>query len=392
MAKGPITPKWLEQRIVESWESRGRKPYAREVKAEIESKFKPDEKGNLYLSLRKYQAILTEARKQPVPNKPVDRPWNIGISDEMGIHPDATGYLLEIWKRCTVIGVPFTIREAKWAVRLRTALDMGYSKGIHASQQWAFQYATRERAAEVLVQSVDTTDLDAFLAFRMIGNAWRHWEYFAAVNTGIIPSWGEGVLLHDMELLDLTLSEDEMLRTLRNLQEIPTSGATLELRLGLALTSASFRALLAFQDIDLDTQQLEAMRESDSGAYIGKPIDESRKIKTLTADTVYALWLLWVSKTDRWEAMSKPEMQDAAQELGVAIYDYFEERGAEEHPSEPSTPALTKLSAILSNFGVSELHSNQLAHGGVSTIKSKSDRVLNELLRAEASRRRPGLR
>lgn len=359
MARGPWTPKWLEQRIVEIWEASSRRSVAKEVRHVIKTQLGEENQAHLTPSLRKVQVVLTEARKRPPPDKDIDRPWSIGVSDRVGIPSEVIGYLLRIWNRCIVAGIPFTIRQAQWADRIRTALPDGEPEAVaFEAQQWAHRYAIRERAAEALGREMDTSDLDGFLAFAGSGKASWRWEYVSAVQAGAVPNWGPGMLLEDIQSLDPSASRKELLRIFREQNDLPTPGAFVEFSLGLALTTASTRVIYASAGQPVAEAQVRIGGRMQTILHPGKPFDETQKEKILAADRVYALWLRRVSKTTRWNAISQLKRQETAKELGNTLLACAEEAEASTSvvDSTREEPAVTTLCKILKTFHIEFAH------------------------------------
>ena len=117
--------------------------------------------------------------------KGLDEGWSLGASGKNEISTEATADLLDAWKHCLAIGHTFTIREAKWVARIRTAIRT--SQNIYQYRGallfgYAHEYAIRERISEILGSPMDTRDLDGNLCFSE-----RDWDWIVFRATGTIP-------------------------------------------------------------------------------------------------------------------------------------------------------------------------------------------------------------
>ena len=67
------------------------------------------------------------------------------------------------------VGAPQLDRGiARWAIRLKSLFYDGSPNGVNALYSWAFLYAQRERASQVLGQNYPYTgDIDAQIVFRV---------------------------------------------------------------------------------------------------------------------------------------------------------------------------------------------------------------------------------
>ncbi len=128
---------------------------------------------------RAIQVIAQKARKNPAPSP--DDPWSLGVTSDFP--PDATGDLLAAWKESLKAQHRFTIRNAKWIVRLRTALPGGHPSVL---LKWAVMYSGRETywEREQKGKPLETQDMDAELAFQWWKSPLHEWEYDTAVVTG----------------------------------------------------------------------------------------------------------------------------------------------------------------------------------------------------------------
>jgi predicted transcriptional regulator len=132
-----------------------------------------------------------------------DSPWSLGVSKTLDISPEATADLLKVWKCCLAIGHTLTIREAKWVALIRTAIETEVNPSKNnlnpdsnnhqiKPNPWkyrgvllfgfAYEYAIRERIAEISGSPMDTRDLDGGLCFQD-----RDWVWVVFRALGIIP-------------------------------------------------------------------------------------------------------------------------------------------------------------------------------------------------------------
>lgn len=139
--------------------------------------------------LSSVQKELTKQRKtddaRTPESKKLDKPWSIGSSIEHDIPPEATADLLDVWKYCLAISHTFTIREAKWVVHIRTALQT--SQNVYQYRGallfgYANEYAIRERISEILGSPMDTRDIDGNLCFQE-----HDWDWIVFRALGMIP-------------------------------------------------------------------------------------------------------------------------------------------------------------------------------------------------------------
>jgi len=93
--------------------------------------------------------------RQKIPRK--EDHWSVGASTIHNISAEATADLIKISKWCLVVGRDFTIREAKWADKLRGTVP--FSKLLYV----AASYAVEEQVAQALDEVTDTTSLDFYM-------------------------------------------------------------------------------------------------------------------------------------------------------------------------------------------------------------------------------------
>ncbi|GEM_PF-5493504 len=117
------------------------------------------------------------ARFGPLTGGELDNLWSLGVSADYQIPLEANGDLLKIWKWCMVVGRKFTIREAKWAARLRNVVKFENLLFL------ASMYAIHERMRKDN-QPLNTSKLDAFLTF----DRSETWIYQSMVALGKVPA------------------------------------------------------------------------------------------------------------------------------------------------------------------------------------------------------------
>lgn len=145
----------------------------------------PNWPGRDVIQDRLRKIVRPNLEKKPLEVKRLDGPWSLGASDETGISPEATADLLDVWKYCLAIGHTFTIREAKWVARIRTAIQT--SRNVYRYRGalllgYAKEYAIRERISKISGSPMDTRDIDGNLCFQE-----RDWDWIVFRATGMIP-------------------------------------------------------------------------------------------------------------------------------------------------------------------------------------------------------------
>ena len=132
---------------------------------------------------RRNKTIPPAKATLPTEQRPLDleAPWSLGVSahPKYGITPESTGDLLAVWNYCLAIGHVFTIREARWVVRLRNAIT-DHKRATGELFAFAYGYAVRERICEILNRQMDTIDLDAELGL-------NDSELFVYYILGLVP-------------------------------------------------------------------------------------------------------------------------------------------------------------------------------------------------------------
>ena len=107
----------------------------------------------------------------------LEEPWSLGVSPPEIPH-EATGDLLAVYKFCLAADWKFSIREARWVARLRSALPGGNPALL---LEYAVLYSRRERAAQKSRRPVDTSDLDTEIAFQPWASDLNAWEFDQAL-------------------------------------------------------------------------------------------------------------------------------------------------------------------------------------------------------------------
>jgi hypothetical protein len=110
-------------------------------------------------------------------------PWTIGA--KVDISHEALPSVLRCSKEAQILGLSFTIREAKCCARLSSLI-----KDTSALRLWAYTYANRELAYEILGKPFETADLDQILTT-------PPWELVTACLVGIVNPLEIGLYTFD---------------------------------------------------------------------------------------------------------------------------------------------------------------------------------------------------
>lgn len=211
------------------------------------------------------------------PPKEIDGPWSIAASVEYSIPPDANRDLLTIWRWCTVIGRPFTIREAQWVARLRGLTS--FEKLLYT----AFLYSKREHDSEVLKEPFVTSDLDSDLIFASNRLSETEWFHHTASLMGVIPS-------HPTRLIQFLSEDDEFQIRLDSIFSKNLSNSLMYKNLaGLAVARYYMPLTFKIEDYKL----------------------------TGNGDRLFALWLRRLSEGPRWEKLELEQKQ----KIGTTLYE-----------------------------------------------------------------------
>lgn len=141
---------------------------SKQVHSVLESKLKEMGYGSLVPGERTVRKKLAEFGR--LHSDELDVPWSVGVSDKCGISPEATDDLLQVWRWCIAADRTFTIREAKWAARLRDVRPyIGKRLGSVPGKlyYYAWHYSVRERLSPASAVPGITADLDADLALSL---------------------------------------------------------------------------------------------------------------------------------------------------------------------------------------------------------------------------------
>ena len=257
----------------------------------------------------------------------LEAPWSLGVSaqPEYGITPESTGDLLAVWSYCLAIGLVFTIREAKWVMRLRNAIT-DQKRTTAELFAFAYEYAVREQICKILNKQMDTTDLDGKLGI-------NDREWFVYRGLGLVPRLA--IPFHPRQ----TDKPDDFFRHLAFAESAATN--------------------IALQNIP------EAICDST---------DDAQKIFTYTRhlpaeqDRIYAALLSFLSKGPRWNTLSLQEYSLLLRELRKWVleevsskelleYAILESKGGIE-PTDILHPALLQIVG----YDVNSKTTNKEAH------------------------------
>ena len=272
MSKEAWLPIWEKQKIAETYFEAtrgGKKTTAKKVHADMGKWLKNERRlDDFPVSLRTVQSIVTELRRPSSPSDE-DSKWNVGISKKLGLPPEATRDLLNIWAFSLAAGLDFTIRQAKWVCYLRS---VGYTwaseKELSKIDLFNFsaKYANRERICEALgINPIDTSDIDAQLGLTKI-------ELNTAVKTGI---------LDENQLLDLP--KELPIMDIKDSEHIAFAYWPALNKLGLE------HYIFLAHDVPDETER------------------------------VFAYWLRYISKAPKWEILTLKEKEEIVVQLKLAI-------------------------------------------------------------------------
>jgi hypothetical protein len=109
-----------------------------------------------------------------------DEPWHMGLSHP-DITPEATGDLMELLRLSIALGRKFTVRQAIWACKIRSAFSGESPSHLYI---WSTFYERVDRTAAGTNVVPDMSTLDAEIAFKVWKGGRQNWEYEQAVLTG----------------------------------------------------------------------------------------------------------------------------------------------------------------------------------------------------------------
>lgn len=226
----------------------------------------------------------------------LDEPWSIAASVRLGIPPEASKDLFDIWRFSLALDRPISIRQAKWIVHIRKLFYQPistrnvYSDKVNRNlwlirQSWL--YSILERVSEIEENHFDTTDLDA---------------------ASFMPNWERATALKLGKVSSIDYSQEAL--------------AKLE-KQGASLTSPSV--------------SVQSVEEAVWRGVMAKPFPSEEMAVSFTApddilpeedDLVAAYWLTYLSKGPLWndlpltpEAQRRLERRRQQREKGVFVPD-----------------------------------------------------------------------
>ena len=158
--------------------------------------------------IRKVQLIVRDAKRRasPIPDDPPIVPWG----DDWPQDPAQIAALFRVMASARVARHHLlTTREAEWVKKLSGLFDysglVGAAEGdlayTHFNFAWA--YAQRERAGEILKRSAFYEDLDGLVMFSpwATDNDQRFESYQKAVQNGLVPSYDPAIFTEAGEVI-----------------------------------------------------------------------------------------------------------------------------------------------------------------------------------------------
>ncbi len=315
--------------------------YAKEIlkKAKVQLRKQAREQGRPEIlswlpGIRRTQELVSKARPNQREEGTLDAPWSMAclastkpikltLLDAV-LLAHATGRLLEIYRRCLIVGQRFTIRQAIWAARLADALPQADFSPLHSL---AYRYASREKTALALDQPMDTSDLDAELAFIDMPVECR-----ASGRVSLAPGLKEGTVrrLDNWEYQDailagyakgpVRLSREEQLAA-RDASSAEAEESAQEL---MTWHDQGTLAWVEQEELGLPAP-VTSLAERQMQAIAGpvpsewKPRINEKNALVLSAANVTTLWLRSISLTPKWRAMSGQDQRNAAVQLETLV-------------------------------------------------------------------------
>ena len=148
-----------------------------------------------------YRIIAEASGRYPDDQRALDQPWLLGPELARGagaVHHDALPVLIDILKASLMEPALYgtlTVRMARWVSGLAPALKEAGATNAHFT---ALIYARRERWAVIEGKELETSDLDAWVAFA----PWRSDKdlslYRRAISEGLVPGITSATLLRDV--------------------------------------------------------------------------------------------------------------------------------------------------------------------------------------------------
>lgn len=266
MAKGPIITEYAKMVISEICEDHPNwraKDVQREANRKLQSKAP---------KLNAVQKIMQQRRKiaEGVDTN-LDAPWSLGLSAIYRIPSEANPELIEVWKWCFVVGLTFTVREARWVARLREIVPYEYL------YVFAVVYARREKACQLLgFPATLAPELDFQVAFhqsRRLGGTPKLEDIWLSMTAKELGTWDRTIprLLYD-HISDSDHWDKEYFAN-----RLHPASQAVEMYL------------------DLGPQKTKAISEN--------------------ADMIYAMWLRLFSQCPKWKRISEISKMDIAERL-----------------------------------------------------------------------------
>ena len=178
MARPQIPGHIIEK--IHSW--RGEGQTIDEISGELEGEVS---RGTVAKYTKQYDEMSEGERRK-------DEPWHMGLSHP-DVTPEATGDLMELLRLSIALGRKFTVRQAIWACKIRSAVS---GEQLYL---WSTFYERVDRTAAGAKVIPDMSKLDAQMAFKVWEYGRHNWEYDQAVLTGNAPSISD---LRDMKVVN----------------------------------------------------------------------------------------------------------------------------------------------------------------------------------------------
>lgn len=180
---GPPVSKEIKELIISTWQDMkakpGEEPAAKEVLSAVTRiMYTQDRRGEQLPKLRKVQAILQETRQSisniSVEDKLQAKSWTMATLDEYPLPPESIPHVLQVWRYCINLDVPFTIRHAKWVSRLYAqvpdTLDLWFESRRYTKEE-ELSLATGEPMKNFMLDSRLVMD---------------EWEFLTAIDTDVL--------------------------------------------------------------------------------------------------------------------------------------------------------------------------------------------------------------
>ncbi len=306
---------------------------------------------------RKVQDLVSKARNFERDEDALDAPWSMACLDSSSplrieiatsdrvLLAHSAGRLLEIYRRCLIVGQRFTVRQAIWAARLAAALPKADFSPLHS---WAYMYASREKTALALGQPMDTSDLDANLAFIDMPEA-----YGASGTVRRLDNWEyQDAILAGYAKRHVTLSREEQLSA-----KDASSAQAEERRHGL-MTWHYHGTLAWVEQEELRIIPVTPLAEDAFNAAFGpvpsewKPKINKDNALVLSAANVTALWLRRIAETPKWRAMSSQDQRNTAVQLETLVKKDAEGHASGRLKDKDGVQNIIEFLQLLGEFGL----------------------------------------